>query len=181
MDALDDGDDVPQLPADTLRLLDEFATEKNTAAQKFKDLKLQSEGDFAGRLSMEGFSEDGGQVLGKTFVYYDLDHPLQLPAELKNKFDRIICDPPFLSDDCQTKTALTVRYLSKSWAADNGTSDGLRFISCTGERVGEIIARLYGKTGVKTTTFEPAHSKGLSNEFRCYANFECSAWTWRGA
>jgi len=66
MDALDDGDDVPQLPADTLRLLDEFATEKNTAAQKFKDLKLQSEGDFAGRLSMEGFSEDGGQVLGKT-------------------------------------------------------------------------------------------------------------------
>jgi len=86
-----------------------------------------------------------------------------------------------LSDDCQTKTALTVRYLAKSWAADDGTSDGLRFISCTGERVGEIIARLYGKIGVKTTTFEPAHSKGLSNEFRCYANFECAAWTWRGA
>ncbi|KAK1811186.1 Protein-lysine N-methyltransferase efm5 [Friedmanniomyces endolithicus] len=181
MDGPDDSDDVPQLPADTLRLLDEFATEKNTAAQKFKDLKLQSEGDFAGRLSMEVFSEDWGQVLGRNFVYYDLEHPLQLPAELKNKFDRIICDPPFLSDDCQTKTALTVRYLAKSWAADDGTSDGLRFISCTGERVGEIIARLYGKIGVKTTTFEPAHGKGLSNEFRCYANFECAAWTWRGA
>ena len=65
MDGPDDSDDVPQLPADTLRLLDEFATEKNTAAQKFKDLKLQSEGDFAGRLSMEVFSEDWGQVLGK--------------------------------------------------------------------------------------------------------------------
>jgi len=63
MDALDDGDDVPQLPADTLRLLDEFATEKNTAAQKFKDLKLQSEGDFDGRLSMEVFSEDWGRVI----------------------------------------------------------------------------------------------------------------------
>ena len=24
-------------------------------------------------------------------------------GELKGKFDRIICDPPFLSQDCQTK------------------------------------------------------------------------------
>lgn len=28
---------------------------------------------------------------------------MKLPAELKGAFDRIICDPPFLSEDCQTK------------------------------------------------------------------------------
>jgi len=26
-----------------------------------------------------------------------------LPVDMKGKFDRIICDPPFLSADCQTK------------------------------------------------------------------------------
>ncbi|KAK3065650.1 hypothetical protein LTS18_002575, partial [Coniosporium uncinatum] len=39
----------------------------------------------------------------KEFVPYDFEHPTQLPVELKGRFDRIICDPPFLSQDCQTK------------------------------------------------------------------------------
>jgi predicted P-loop ATPase len=43
-----------------------------------------------------------------------------------------------------------------------------------------LIHKLYAKIGVKTTDFEPKHSKGLSNEFRCYANFECDAWRWVG-
>ena len=42
-----------------------------------------------------------------------------------------------------------------------------------------IIGKLYAKPGVRTTTFEPKHAKGLSNEFQCYANFECGAWRWR--
>ena len=41
-----------------------------------------------------------------------------------------------------------------------------------------ITQKLYNKVGTKTTTFEPKHAKGLSNEFRCYANFECEAWKW---
>jgi len=39
----------------------------------------------------------------KEFVHYDFEKALQLPPELKGTFDRIIVDPPFLSDDCQTK------------------------------------------------------------------------------
>lgn len=42
-----------------------------------------------------------------------------------------------------------------------------------------LITKLYGKEGVKTTSFEPVHSKGLSNEFFCYANFENEKWKWR--
>lgn len=39
-----------------------------------------------------------------------------------------------------------------------------------------LIHKLYAKVGTHTTTFEPKHAKGLSNEFRCYANFECDVW-----
>ncbi|WPH04311.1 Hypothetical protein R9X50_00720000 [Acrodontium crateriforme] len=237
---MDSDDDVLQLPADTLKALEEFNSERDARAKHFEDLKVQSESDFrnaSGQLSMELFGEDWNQsqfwytddtaqklarqlfdgagpgdsiavvsapsvyiqlrnllstvpqssqpsiclmefdkrfeVFGDEFVFYDFASPLRLPSDFKGKFDRIICDPPFLSQDCQTKTALTVRYLAKEW------SPKLHFISCTGERMEETITRIYSTLGVRTTTFEPQHSKGLSNEFRCYSNFECNDWRWR--
>jgi NADH dehydrogenase (ubiquinone) 1 alpha subcomplex subunit 9 len=42
-----------------------------------------------------------------------------------------------------------------------------------------LVCRLYQTLDVKTTTFEPLHARGLSNEFYCYANFECEDWKWR--
>jgi len=57
----------------------------------------------------------------------------------------------------------------------------LRLIVCTGERVGNIVNRLYRPEGIATTSFLPMHAKGLSNEFYCFANFECEHWNWRGA
>jgi hypothetical protein len=101
-----------------------------------------------------------------TLVCY---HTLKIYAYVVPKFSR-----PFLSEDCQTKTALTVRFLSRSWMAGE-----LKLISCTGERMGPLMSKLYGNVGMRTTTFEPQHSKGLSNEFLCYANFECDDWTFR--
>ncbi|KAF2155012.1 hypothetical protein K461DRAFT_291911 [Myriangium duriaei CBS 260.36] len=116
--------------------------------------------------------DDRFAVFKNDFVHYDYNEPVKLDAKLKGKFDRMICDPPFLNEDCQTKTALTARWMAKSW-------DELKFISCTGERMETLIHRLYGKAGVKTTTFLPEHTKGLSNEFWCYANFECKDWTYK--
>lgn len=244
-------DDIPQLPSDTLALLQQFQTEKDSRAKQFEDLKASAESDFAakdGKLSMDLFSEDWQtsqfwytdatartlalallegadqesaiavvsapsvyialrnilgergegparptvklleydrrfEVFGSDFVYYDFQQPLRLPAELKGKFDRIICDPPFLSEDCQTKTALSVRYLSRAWSQptspDGNVGGGMKFISCTGERMADVIGKLYAKVGSKTTDFAPEHSKGLSNEFWCYANFEWEQWKWR--
>jgi EEF1A lysine methyltransferase 1 len=137
------------------------------------------------------------EVFGEEFIYYDFEQPIRLPGELrisdastalkvtkaklvelKGVFTRIICDPPFLSEICQTKAALTVRWLSSTW--NNEPSTGVRIIVCTGERMRETILKLYAKAGVRTTTFEPHHSKGLSNEFLCYANFETpEVWHWR--
>jgi EEF1A lysine methyltransferase 1 len=39
----------------------------------------------------------------KEFERYDFQQPVKLSAELRGSFDRMICDPPFLSEDCQTK------------------------------------------------------------------------------
>ncbi|GAB7361240.1 hypothetical protein MBLNU230_g1301t1 [Neophaeotheca triangularis] len=112
------------------------------------------------------------EVFKEDFVPYDFQQPLKLPPELKGKCTHVILDPPFLSDDCQTKAALTIRYLASDW------SPSFRFVTCTGERMGSRIAKLYSKLGVRTTTFEVKHGEGLSNEFRCYANSEGGIWKW---
>ncbi|CCC09482.1 hypothetical protein SMACR_03512 [Sordaria macrospora] len=105
-------------------------------------------------------------VFADEFVFYDFAQPFKLPAHLKGAFDRVIVDPPFLSEDCQTKAALTVRWMLKPSGPE-------KIIACTGERMEKLVTeKLYKSYGVRTTTFEPKHARGLSNEFYCYANFE---------
>ncbi|KKY36358.1 putative n-6 adenine-specific dna methyltransferase 2 [Diaporthe ampelina] len=106
------------------------------------------------------------------FHFYDFMQPVKLPASLKGSVDRIICDPPFLSDDCQTKAALTVRWMAKP-------APDVRLIVSTGERMENLVTKLYRSFGIKTTDYEPAHARGLSNEFFCYANFDSELWKWR--
>lgn len=79
-----------------------------------------------------------------------------------------------------TKAALTVRWLSMpSLSVGSVLRQGpdIRLIVCTGATMQALVSRLYA--GVRETDFEPQHEKGrLSNEFRCYANFESEAWGW---
>ena len=206
MPIMDENDDNPQLPTDTLLLLQEFNAGKEAHSKRFENLMAKAENDFEsgdGKLSMDLFGEDWNAsqfwytdetarilaqqlldgatedsaiaivsapsvyiqlrnifiaeplrprpklfllehdkrftVFGSDFVPYDFQHPLRLPPELKGKFDRIICDPPFLSEDCQSKTALTVRFLSRHWSAPTALGEGLRLVTCTGERMQPII------------------------------------------
>ncbi|KAI9723578.1 MAG: hypothetical protein M1812_000878 [Candelaria pacifica] len=37
------------------------------------------------------------------FIKYDFEQPTRLPAHLKASMTGVVCDPPFLSEDCQTK------------------------------------------------------------------------------
>lgn len=67
-----------------------------------------------------------------------------------------------------------MRFLAKSWTG----AEALRLLVCTGERMKSLITKLYSKVGTRTTSFEVEHAKGLSNEFRCYANFESEDWKW---
>lgn len=96
---------------------------------------------------------------------------------MKGKYDCILCDPPFLSPDCQTKAAMTIRWLSKP-ALPDADIPSPRIIVCTGERMEELVLRLY--PGITTTTYAPQHAQNrLSNDFSLYANFESEAWSWR--
>lgn len=52
-------------------------------------------------------------VYGDDFTFYDYRSPLEIPKDLGSSFEVVVADPPFLSEECLTKTALTMRYLSK--------------------------------------------------------------------
>ena len=69
---------------------------------------------------------------------------------------------------------MTVRWLSKEANAQHL----VKVIVCTGERMESLILKLY--PGIQTTNFEPQHAQGrLSNEFRCYTNFESPTCLWK--
>lgn len=49
----------------------------------------------------------------KDFVFYDYNQPLDLPNEMERAFDLVVLDPPFLSEDCLCKVAVTAKYIAK--------------------------------------------------------------------
>ncbi|KAI0475020.1 putative N6-adenine methyltransferase-domain-containing protein [Xylariaceae sp. FL0804] len=154
---------------------------------------IVSAADYAGpRPRMYLLEHDRRFAVFPEFVFYDFAQPFRLPGHLKGAVDRVICDGPFLSEDCQTKIAITMRWLlappqkqpQESTTPPPQTPQTpqttRRILVCTGERVAPLVARLYRPLGVRATTFEPAHRGGrLQNAFRCHASFECPPhWRW---
>src|ERR1700737_2265766 len=96
------------------------------------------------------------------FVNYDFNAPLRFPTFLRGKVDRVLADPPFLSDECLTRTAMTVRALL---ARQLGKT-----MVCTGRKMEEMVPKLF--PGVKKVDFEPRHKGGLANAFGCFMDWE---------
>ncbi|PAV64006.1 hypothetical protein WR25_04926 isoform A [Diploscapter pachys] len=63
------------------------------------------------------------------FIHYDYNQPQLIPKELMGKFDLIIADPPFLSDERVVKGAQTIRLLGKQQ---------VKIIFCTGAIMEQI-------------------------------------------
>ncbi|KAJ1959012.1 Protein-lysine N-methyltransferase efm5 [Dispira parvispora] len=105
---------------------------------------------------------------GEQFVKYDFHKPLELGSfkAYKGRMKCIFVDPPYLEEDCLTKTALTVRYLA---------APDCKILISTGFVVRELVQKLFE---VKPTTYEPRHQNGLANEFRLYTNFESKELRW---
>ncbi|KAL6945494.1 Protein-lysine N-methyltransferase efm5 [Hanseniaspora vineae] len=110
------------------------------------------------------------------FVFYDFADPTNFSDKLKGKVHRLLIDPPFLNENCQTKSSITAKSLLVSDKSVKTKDNDLqyRLISCTGERMADVIKKVYPDTHI--TSFFPEHGNGLSNEFRCYASFEWSKW-----
>merc|ERR1711936_1428001 len=45
---------------------------------------------------------------GSDFHFFDYKAPLEVDRSLREQFDLVFADPPFLSDECLTKTAVTI-------------------------------------------------------------------------
>ena len=97
---------------------------------------------------------------------------------MSNFYDLVIADPPFLSDECLTKTALTIKFLAKKKIVlctgifDNQFSTFkllILYFYITGAIMGELAERLLN---VKICNFIPHHQNNLANEFYCYSNFD---------
>ncbi|XP_016302208.1 protein-lysine N-methyltransferase n6amt2 [Sinocyclocheilus anshuiensis] len=98
---------------------------------------------------------------GDEFVFYDYNNPLCLPEGLlPQSFDIVIADPPYLSEECLGKVALTIKYLTKG-----------KILLCTGAIMEEPSGKLMD---LKICSFLPKHNHNLANEFRCYVNYESS-------
>jgi len=100
------------------------------------------------------------QIHGEHFIFYDYKQPLELPENLKNRFNYVILDPPFLSEECFCKASETALFL----AAKNA-----KIVVNTGAILTGLI---YNKLGLKECEFRPHHARNLSNEFRCFSNYE---------
>lgn len=93
------------------------------------------------------------------YVFYDYNDPLKLPDQLHpGSCDLVIIDPPFLSEECLTKVAMTTKHLAKS-----------NIMLCTGAVMEDVVKNLFN---VVPTSFVPGHSSNLANEFRCFVNYK---------
>ena len=97
---------------------------------------------------------------GSAFHFYDYKSPLDIDRDLREQFDLVFADPPFLSEECLTKTMVTVKFLAK---------DGAKLLLCTGAVMAQLADRL---AGLKVCKFDPVHQNSLSNPFQCFANFD---------
>ncbi|KAL2081100.1 hypothetical protein ACEWY4_022953 [Coilia grayii] len=99
-------------------------------------------------------------VYGDEFVFYDYNNPLALPENIcpPQSFNIVIADPPYLSEECLSKVAVTVNFLSKG-----------KTLLCTGAIMEEHANKLMD---LKMCSFLPKHSHNLANEFRCYTNYK---------
>ncbi|CAJ1079068.1 EEF1A lysine methyltransferase 1 isoform X2 [Xyrichtys novacula] len=95
---------------------------------------------------------------GDDFIFYDYNEPLSLSACVApQSFDIVLADPPYLSEECLSKVAQTVKYLSKG-----------KVLLCTGA-IMESVAKEH--LDVQMCSFLPKHNRNLSNEFRCFVNY----------
>jgi hypothetical protein len=105
----------------------------------------------------EAFGEDA-------FVFYDFNHPREVPSRLHGQADVILLDPPFLNESTLTCYAETVALLRKD--ADT------RVMLCSGAVMLPFARSLLGLRPVRAAV---RHANQLSNPFLLYVSHGQSA------
>jgi EEF1A lysine methyltransferase 1 len=103
-----------------------------TLYKHLKKLLASTDNDASSSISLKVFEFDRRfAIYGSDFVLYDYRSPLDIPRDLRESFDLVFADPPFLSEECLTKTAVTLKYLAKE-----------KIVLCTGAVMAELADRL---------------------------------------
>ncbi|XP_021945722.1 EEF1A lysine methyltransferase 1 isoform X1 [Folsomia candida] len=101
-------------------------------------------------------------AFGSYFIFYDYKDPENVPEECLQAYKVVIVDPPFLSEECLEKVAITVKKI----VAANG-----KIILCSGN---VMEAKAFETMGLKPCAFVPIHKKTcLKNPFACFTNYDC--------
>lgn len=102
------------------------------------------------------------KIWGDDFVKYDFNNAFDenYLHEFSEKFDLIIADPPFLSDECMQKISFIIKKMLKP----NG-----KILVCSGEVVEKYIVEFLG---LKKCGYNPEHTRNLGNEFSTFSNFD---------
>jgi hypothetical protein len=98
---------------------------------------------------------------GERFSFFDYNNQDMIDPKLIASFNLVIADPPFLSDECQLKTAVFVRRLLRQ----NGNT---KLILCTGATMETMAEKAFN---ARPTVFKPEHRNKLQNLFLSYTNY----------
>jgi len=113
---------------------------------------------------------------GTDFVFYDYKDTSipELPVDWRNSFDVVVCDPPFLTEDCAAATLkAAIETLGKKSSTTTSTaSPTCKVMFCTGEIMEETLGKLSDGALRKSETFVPEHASKLSNPFVLMTNFD---------
>ncbi|CAF1071607.1 unnamed protein product [Rotaria sp. Silwood1] len=102
----------------------------------------------------------------KSFIEYDYNDADRIEenyASLKNSFDVLIIDPPFLSQECFEKVSRLVKFIGKP-------TPQCKHIICTGAIQEENIKEFF--PGAYRVSFQPRHERNLMNPFACFVDYE---------
>ncbi|KAG5283097.1 hypothetical protein AALO_G00038260 [Alosa alosa] len=178
----DSDDDVPQLSAATLAALQEFYDDQKMGQGQATDIYAVGAVEEDWGMSQFWYNEEtataasrGGHTAGWQRGQDSMPQlPKRVPAAEKERpgghqrsYRRASVhkaltlsspDPPYLSEECLSKVAITVKFLTKG-----------KTLLCTGAIMEEHAKKLMA---LKMCNFLPKHSHNLANEFRCYTNYE---------
>lgn len=95
------------------------------------------------------------------YVYYDYNNPLEFDETLRNSFDLVVIDPPFITREVWDKYAQTAKALA--------VSDEPLAIATTVIENAPFMKELFGAT---PTEFQPS-IPNLVYQYACFTNFPC--------
>lgn len=98
---------------------------------------------------------------GTDYIFYDYNQPEELPFAYQHKFEVVVADPPYLSDECLSKISKTMKLL--------GNQKNVFFLLLTGKVQQELAAKLLN---LRPCRFRPTHRNKLGNEFMLFTNYD---------